>query len=351
MKNIAIIALLLLATACSSPVEEYIKNDFSRIVREEGLDEEVEAEIERIIAQMKEMAVEANPDAKESEKLMAEYQRIKRDVESRMSSYERTGNYNYIIGIAGDAEKGDALYAKAQRLKKKVKPYINHVDKQVDAFTEALSCVEHETMMNSTNLVKNDSVTMEYIFNNVIGVPESFANPGEEELENIAVAVLTNYFIDNPTPVVKISKYQKDDENWYIKLSNDRHYLLNAIKCDNGEYDFEYKEVDDSFDKNSNKKSSTAQSSNKKGKKNSGSCDEFLDDYEDFVDDYVKQYKKLYKKSMSGDLSVLEELQELAEEAAEFAEEYEDFDGEMSQKQVERYLKITKKMSDAMMDM
>lgn len=341
MRNIAIIALLLLATACSSPVEEYIKNDFSRIVREEGLDEELEAEIERIIAQMKEMAVEANPDSKESEKLMAEYQRIKRDVESRMSSYERTGNYNYIIGIAGDAEKGDALYAKAQRLKKKAKPYTDHALRQIEAFAYSLANVDSKAIMNSANLVKDDSVTLEYIFNKVVGVPSAFVNPEAEELESIAVAVLTNYFIDNPTSVVIFSEYQKKNGYWSIKLSNEKHYLLRATKCNDGEYDYEYKEVEDSFVKNSGEND----------KNESSDCDEFLDEYEKFVDGYVKQYKKLYKKSMSGDISVLDDLEELAEEAAEFEEVFEDFDGEMSQKQVERYLKITKEMSDAMMDM
>lgn len=345
MKNTYLLAILLFAVSCTSPVENYIKNDFSRVVREDNLEYEVDTEIERIAAQMNEMAVEANPDAKESERLMAEAQRLKRDIESRLESFKRTGSYSYIVAICDDEDNANAMYSKSQRLKNKAKPYIVHVEKQLQAFTEALNDVECEELMNSVNLVKNDSVTPEYIFNNVVGVPGNFANPTEDELDNIALAALTNYFIDNPTPVIKISKYQKEYKNWYIQLSNDKHYLLNAMKCDNGDYEYEYKEVEDSFSKNSK-----ADSSGKKSQSGSDDCDDFLDEYEEFVDEYVKEYKKLYKKSMSGDISVLDDLQDLADEAAEFAEEFEDFDGEMSEKQMARYLKITEKMTKAMLE-
>lgn len=341
MKNIAIVTILLLATACSSPVEDFIKNDFTRTVRENALEKEIETEVERIVTQMELMALEANKEAKEGEELMAKAQKMKKEIESRLDSYSRTGNYRYIINIAYDEEECNALYAKAQRLKKKAKPYTDHALRQIEAFAYSLANVDSKAIMNSANLVKDDSVTLEYIFNKVVGVPSAFVNPEAEELESIAVAVLTNYFIDNPTPVVIFSEYQKKNGYWSIKLSNEKHYLLRATKCNDGEYDYEYKEVEDSFVKNSGEND----------KNESSDCDEFLDEYEKFVDGYVKQYKKLYKKSMSGDISVLDDLEELAEEAAEFEEVFEDFDGEMSEKQMERYLKITKKMSDAMMDM
>ena len=82
----------------------------------------------------------------------------------------------------------------------------------------------------------------------------------------------------------------------------------------------------------------------------SGDIDKFLDKYEKFATTYAKQYKKLYEKSLAGDLTVMGDLGKLAEQAEEFAEEWEDFDGNMTSKQLERYTQITLKLSSAMME-
>ena len=72
--------------------------------------------------------------------------------------------------------------------------------------------------------------------------------------------------------------------------------------------------------------------------------DELLDEYESYVDQYVK----LYKKAMSGDMSAMTEYSKLAAKAQKLAEKIADAQDDMSSAQLERYAKITKKMTDAL---
>ena len=345
MKKLSILALCALVASCSSPVEKYIVNDFARVVREDGLQDELQAEVTHLSSMLNDMAAEANPEAKEAKELAAKAKKWGQEIMTRLNNYKRTGDYSYIVNIANDAENCDAMEAKANRLANKARPYEKHKEKQINAFVDALGDIDGVSLMNSTNLVKDESVTIQYVFNHVIGTPANMVTASEETLDSIATVVLTNYFIDNPTPTVKAHKYQKDNKCWYITLSDDTHYYLKAIKCDNGEYDYEYQEAENSMS------FSSKTSDKKKGK--GGNIDKFLDDYEKFANSYAKSYKKLYKKSMEGDLSVLVELQKLTEEAEEFAEHYESLEGELNAKQLKRYneitLKLTAAMSEAMM--
>lgn len=243
MKNISIISLLFFIVACSSPVEDYIKNEFPRKVREDGITEEIRLEKARIYDSIVVLVAESNLAAKEAESAYAQYKAIKRDVETRVSKFNRTGNYSYIVAIAQDADKGEALYAKSQKLKKQAKPYTDHSSKQLKKLFQSLSSIDGESLMSYEDFVKTDSVTVGSIFSNVIGVPGCFANPSDEEIYNMAVAALKNYMVDNPTPTVKAYEHREDD-SWYILLSNDTHFLLHAVKCADGQYSYQYKKVD-----------------------------------------------------------------------------------------------------------
>lgn len=340
------ICVSLLVMSCSSPVEEYIKNDFARVVREDALAEEMQSEINRVVGLLENMADEANPDAKKSKELAAKANKLEREIKSRMDSYNRTGNWSYIVNIMGDAEKCDEMSATAKRLAKKAKPYTNHKDVQIKNLAQALSDVDAETLMNSQDLVKDDSVTVEHIFKTAIGVPANMISLSGEELENLAVAYLTNYFIDNPTPNVLAYKFQKDNDRWYITLSDETHYFLSAIKYGKGEYSYQYVQTNDPFSSNPTSTSSAKTQTKVK----SGDVDKFLDKYEKFAATYAKEYKKLYEKSISGDISALSGVQKLMEEAEDFAEECEAFEGKMTDKQLERYTQITFKLSNAILE-
>ena len=69
-----------------------------------------------------------------------------------------------------------------------------------------------------------------------------------------------------------------------------------------------------------------------------------LDEYEE----YVNQYIKTYKKALDGDFSAMTEYVKLLEKAQKLSEKIEKAKGEMSNAQLQRYLKITQKMADAL---
>lgn len=244
MKRISILVLCAMTAACSSPVEKYIVKDFARVVREDSIEEELQAEATRLSSALNDLAAEANPEAKE---LAAKAKRWEQEIMTRLNNYKRTGDYGYIINIYNDGEQCEAMAAKANRLASKARPYEKHKEKQIKAFVDALSEVDGVSVMNSTALEKDDSVTVQYVFNHVIGTPAHMVTASEETLDSLATAVLVNYFIDNPTPAVKAHKYMKDNKYWYITLTDGTHYYLNAIKCDNGEYDYEYEEAKNSL--------------------------------------------------------------------------------------------------------
>lgn len=337
MKKLMIFALCALAASCSSPVEKYIANDFSRVVREEGLQEEIQEEVKRWSSLLGEMASEANPEAKEAKELAAKAKKMEQELKTRVNNYNRTGNYSYIINIANDADNCDAMAAKAERLANKARPYEKHKEAQIKAFAASIEAVDAVSLMSASDLAEDSSVDAQFVFNHIIGVPENKVTASKETLDSIATIVLTNYFISHPTPTVKAHKYQKDEECWYITLTDDTHYYLSAIKCDNGEYDYEYQKTEGSMTL------STKSSGKKKG--GNRDIDKFLDDYEKFVTSFAKSYKKLYKKSLEGDMSVLLELQKLSAQAEEFEDRYDSLEDNFNAKQIQRYEEITLKLA------
>ena len=74
--------------------------------------------------------------------------------------------------------------------------------------------------------------------------------------------------------------------------------------------------------------------------------DQVLDEYEKYVDQYIK----FYKKAMNGDMSAMSEYVKLLEKAEKISDQLEDAQGYMTNAQMNRYLNITQKMSNALLD-
>ena len=91
------------------------------------------------------------------------------------------------------------------------------------------------------------------------------------------------------------------------------------------------------------KEEPTTVSSSSIQKTSSAKWDEILDDYEKVVNKYVK----VYNKAMDGDISALSSYMDLLENAEDLAEKLEDAEDEMSVSQMERYAKITAKLTEA----
>ena len=72
--------------------------------------------------------------------------------------------------------------------------------------------------------------------------------------------------------------------------------------------------------------------------------DDLLDEYERYVDKYIV----VYKKAMQGDMSAMTEYVELLQQAQKLAEKIENAEDDMSEDQIERYIKITEKMTNAL---
>ena len=87
----------------------------------------------------------------------------------------------------------------------------------------------------------------------------------------------------------------------------------------------------------------TVSSSPSSQKSSSAKWDEILDDYEKVVNKYVK----VYSKAMAGDISALSSYMDILENANDLAEKLVDAEDEMSVSQMERYTKITAKLTDA----
>ena len=61
----------------------------------------------------------------------------------------------------------------------------------------------------------------------------------------------------------------------------------------------------------------------------------------------VNNYVKVYNKAMAGDISALSSYMDLLEDAEDLADELEDAEDDMSISQMERYTKISAKLTEA----
>lgn len=91
------------------------------------------------------------------------------------------------------------------------------------------------------------------------------------------------------------------------------------------------------------KKEASTSSSSSSNKSSSAKWDKILDDYEKVVNKYVK----VYGEAMAGDLSALSTYMDLLDDAEELADELEDAEDEMTMSQMERYAKISAKLTEA----
>ena len=73
---------------------------------------------------------------------------------------------------------------------------------------------------------------------------------------------------------------------------------------------------------------------------------QILDEYENYVDQYIE----LYKKAKRGDISAMNSYVSILEQSQYLSEKLENASGEMTNAQMKRYLNITQKMSNAMLD-
>ena len=100
---------------------------------------------------------------------------------------------------------------------------------------------------------------------------------------------------------------------------------------------------------NSKKKASVEKKTNnnvakKANSAGSVSIDEILDEFEKFVDSYIR----LYKKAMNGDMSALTEYVSYLEQAESLSEKLEDVEDDFTTAQLNRYMKITQKMTEVL---
>ena len=78
----------------------------------------------------------------------------------------------------------------------------------------------------------------------------------------------------------------------------------------------------------------------------SGDWDELIGEYEKYVNNYIS----LYKKALSGDMSALSSYSKMLESAESLSERLKQAEDDMSESQIDRYLKITEKMISAALD-
>lgn len=80
-------------------------------------------------------------------------------------------------------------------------------------------------------------------------------------------------------------------------------------------------------------------------KSGASNYDKVLDKYEKYVDEYIK----FYKKAMNGDASAMSEYAKLLEKAEALSNELDNAKDDLTAAQAGRYLKITEKMTKAML--
>ena len=247
MKQLFFALLLVCAVACSSPVEKYIENDFAHVVRHDNLDNEIKNEIKRITDSLTNLSNSLYPEIKEYSTLKAQADRMEKDLRNRVANFNRTRNYKYIVNIGPDNDRYMAVRAKANKASSKAKPYTNHQYKQLKALKAALSKVDAKTLLDTPELTKNATMTMEYILVNLVGAPNNLAKPTDEDIKIFAEELIKTHLVDNPTPAIKAYNFQKDKGIWYVSLTDGTQYFLSAIKCENGSYEYQYKVTDNPF--------------------------------------------------------------------------------------------------------
>ncbi len=107
-------------------------------------------------------------------------------------------------------------------------------------------------------------------------------------------------------------------------------------------YESSYSDVDDIASPTSDDGSSSDVDDS-----SSSDVDDMLNEYEKFVDNYISMVKKVAK----GDMSVMAKMNDYMESAESLSRKIDNCSGSMSSSQMQRYMKITGKMTEAAADM
>lgn len=247
MKRLLYLLFLIVAVACSkSPVEEYINNDFAKVVRKDEFSDEFEKELDRMNDSLCSLIDTFTTNVYSDEYNAAQQQLGVYD--NRLRKLNNPNSYDvYEVMRAwswwqDNWENYDDVSARFNSINKKVKDWKNQAKDNLSKLGDAIANVDIDSLLFAQELVKNDSISFKYLFAHTVGEPEMIVEPSEEELNNMAVSVLTNYLIEHPTPTVKAYKYQENNK-WYILLSNDRQFFLWATECEDGEFAYQYSET------------------------------------------------------------------------------------------------------------
>lgn len=211
--------------------------------------------------------------------------------------------------VASYEEQYDEWYESLSEAEQEIadEKYLQWMEKNEDAVNEAYEkAVEeqavayYEQMMNADGDWDKMGVLMEEI-------EKWYDGLSEEDQEKADAAIEKAMYGD------LVGEEDEEDDDWY---------------SDEEEDEYEYEEVEEV--------TPVAVTND---------WDEYLDIYEDFVDGYIR----VSKKAMNGDVNAALELSELAIELGEYAEELEDAADEMSVSQAARLVKISDKISKAML--
>jgi hypothetical protein len=94
----------------------------------------------------------------------------------------------------------------------------------------------------------------------------------------------------------------------------------------------------------SSSSSSSSSYNSSSSNRSSKNWNKVLDEYEKFVDQYIKTYKK----AMNGDMSAMSDYASLLEKAEDLEDDLADAEDELTTAQMNRYLRITEKLSNAL---
>ena len=181
----------------------------------------------------------------------------------------------------------------------------------------------------------------------------------KQPLERVSVNFPPKYMDKNDTELDFNIKYLSGET--FEKLLKSDEIITENIVCEDNSWSHQrsYKRQKEIFERIDGieikgvqlyyveKQSSTSSSSYKSSssKSSSKNWNKVLDEYEKFVDQYIKTYKK----AMNGDLSAMGEYARLLEKAEALEDDLANAEDELTTAQMNRYMKITEKLSNAIL--
>lgn len=145
---------------------------------------------------------------------------------------------------------------------------------------------------------------------------------------------------DDVVNVIEITENMEYNED----VNNEITYK-DVVELDDDDEGDDVEEDDDKDDEDEEVEEDEEEFVQKQPVKSSGSkdWDKFLDDYESYVDQYIK----LMKKANNGDMTAMTEYMTMLEKAQVLGEEIDKAKGDLSPAQLNRYMRILQKLTDA----